>query len=718
MEFRIGDTFTDSLGRLTNEEQKAVKTTAFDLQMNPAGDGKQFHKIARARDKNFWSVRASRDLRLIVHKSAASLLLCYTDHHDEAYAWAERRKIERHPTTGAAQLVEVRELVREVTPPATSSSSSAPRTPAPVAAATTTTTTKKPAASLFADTADDDLLAYGVPPEWLVDVNAATEDTLFDVASHLPQEAAEALLKLAVGETPAKPERTPAGADPFKHPDAERRFRVMADREELERALNAPWDRWIVFLHPAQRSLVRRDFNGPARVYGSAGTGKTVVALHRAAELAQRYPKARLLLTTFSDTLAAALASKLRLLVDGDVLNRIAVGAIARIAHDLYEQHVGPADVADDETVRKLLLDAAAAAAASEFSESFLFNEWRDVIDDWQITSWEQYRDVQRLGRKTRLGEQQRQRLWTIFERVCGELAVRGKISTGGAYARAAEAVAATGRPVFDYIIVDEAQDVGVAQLRFLAVLAGGRANGLFFAGDQGQRIFQTPFSWRSLGVDVRGRSQPLKINYRTTHQIRRRADLLLDEQVADVDGLIEGRRGTVSVFNGAEPIALVFAGEYKEIEGVAAWMQERVTEGIRPGEIAVFVRSEAQLARAQAATQRAGLPGRVLTATDPTAGEAAVACGVMHLAKGLEFRAVVVMACDDEVIPLQERVESVTDPADLEEVYTTERHLLYVACTRARDFLLVTGTKPVSEFLDDLRSRDFETSAAAPLKA
>ncbi len=701
MEFRIADTFTDSLGRLTNDEQKVVKTTAFDLQMNPAGDGKQFHKIARARDKNFWSVRASRDLRLIVHKSAASLLLCYTDHHDEAYAWAERRKIERHPTTGAAQLVEVRELVREVTPPATSSSSLAPRTPAPIAAPTTT---KKPAPPLFADTADEDLLTYGVPPEWLADVKAATEDTLFNVAEHLPQEAAEALLKLAVGEEPAKPEVAPEEADPFKHPDAERRFRVMADREELERALNAPWDKWIVFLHPAQRSLVRRDYNGPARVYGSAGTGKTVVALHRAAELAKRHPKARLLLTTFSDTLAAALASKLRLLVSDDVRDRITVGAIARIARDLYQQHVGPAEVADDKTVRELLLEAAAATGASEFSESFLFNEWRDVIDDWQITSWEQYRDVQRLGRKTRLGEQQRRRLWAIFEGVRVKLASVGKISTGGAYAGAAEAIHSTGRPAFDHIIVDEAQDVGVAQLRFLAALDGGRANGLFFAGDQGQRIFQVPFSWRSLGVDVRGRSQALKINYRTSHQIRRRADLLLDEQVADVDGLIEGRGGTVSVFNGADPIALVFASEEQEIEGVSVWLRERVTEGIRPEEMAVFVRSEGQLARAQAATERADLPGRVLTDSDPTAGEAGVACGFMHLAKGLEFRAVVIMACDDEVIPLQERVESVSDPADLEEVYTTERHLLYVACTRARDFLLISGTTPASEFIDDLR--------------
>src|SRR6476469_9558438 len=118
MEFRIADTFTDSLARLTGEEQKAVKTAAFDLQINPAHPGMSFHKLDKAKDRNFWSVRVSADIRLIVHKTAGSLLLCYVDHHDKAYAWAERRKLETHPNTGAAQLVEIRERVQEVIIPA------------------------------------------------------------------------------------------------------------------------------------------------------------------------------------------------------------------------------------------------------------------------------------------------------------------------------------------------------------------------------------------------------------------------------------------------------------------------------------------------------------------------------------------------------------------------------------------------------------------------
>jgi len=244
---------------------------------------------------------------------------------------------------------------------------------------------------------------------------------------------------------------------------------------------------------------------------------------------------------------------------------------------------------------------------------------------------------------------------------------------------------------------------VSVAQLRFLAALGAGRPNGLFFAGDLGQRIFQQPFSWKALGVDVRGRSRILRINYRTSHQIRVRADRLLGPELADVDGIKQDRRGTWSVFNGPEPEIRVLDSPEAEAETVGQWLTARVAEGVKAEGLAGFVRSQNEVTRAQAALQASGLPHKVLDEdVETTAGTVSISS--MHLAKGLEFRAVAVMACDDEIIPSQERIESIGDDADLEEVYATERHLLYVACTRARDHLLVTGVAPASEFLDDLR--------------
>ena len=217
-----------------------------------------------------------------------------------------------------------------------------------------------------------------------------------------------------------------------------------------------------------------------------------------------------------------------------------------------------------------------------------------------------------------------------------------------------------------------------------------------------GQRIFQQPFSWIELGVDIRGRSQNLNVNYRTSHQIRTQSDRLLGAEISDLDGILQKRSDTVSVFNGPAPAIEVLKTEDEEIECVSKWIADRTKEGVVPHEFAVFVRSAAQLPRAQAAVEKAGIPFKILDENVNVASNYA-SISTMHLAKGLEFRAVVVMACDDEVIPLQERIEQVGDDADLQEVYDTERHLLYVACTRARDYLLVTGIEPASEFLDDL---------------
>jgi len=255
----------------------------------------------------------------------------------------------------------------------------------------------------------------------------------------------------------------------------------------------------------------------------------------------------------------------------------------------------------------------------------------------------------------------------------------------------------------YDFMVVDEAQDISVPQLKFLAMLANSQPNALFFAGDLGQRIFRQPFSWARLGVHIRGRSKTLRINYRTSHQIRRQADLLLDDELTDVDGNTESRYGTISVFNGPEPTVMECNRPEEETELVGQWILDRVEDRVAPHEIGVFVRSEAELDRGRAAIGSANLRYKQLDQHfDTTSGR--VSISAMHLAKGLEFRAVVVMACDDEVIPLQERVESIVDEADLEEVYDTERHLLYVACTRTRDHLLVTGVDPVSEFVDDLQ--------------
>ena len=690
MDFRIADTFTDSLSRLTGDEQKAVKTTAFDLQFNPANPGFSFHKLDKAKDKNFWSVRVNNDIRLIAHRTPGSLLLCYVDHHDKAYEWAERRKLETHPKTGAAQFVEIREKVQEIVVPKY----------------VETPKVKVKRQKLFSQIPDAELLGFGVPTEWLPDVRQATEDTLLTLTDHLPGEAAEALLELATGGKPRLPQPVTEATNPFDHPDAQRRFRVMTNVEELERALEFPWEKWTVFLHPEQRQWVERDYNGPTRVSGSAGTGKTIVALHRAAFLARANPDARVLLATFSDTLAHALHTKLRRLIGSEprLGERIDVHSLNTLGIRLHKSLVGPVKLANRNDVRDGLQLASQSVGGHKFTLHFLISEWEQVVDAWQLASWEAYRDVARLGRKTRLSEAQRAVLWSIFEQCRAGLKKQGITTEAAVFTNVASKLAKTNNRPFDFAVVDEAQDIGIPQLRFFAALGGSRSNALFFAGDLGQRIFQQPFSWKALGVDIRGRSRTLRVNYRTSHQIRMQADRLLGPQVADVDGNVDDRRDTISIFNGPPPKIQIHNNEKEESKTVSVWILEHMKAGVAPHEFGVFVRSEAQVPRARAAVEQAGIPFKVLDEhVETTSGFASIS--TMHLAKGLEFRAVVVMACDDEIIPLQERIETVGDDADLQEVYDTERHLLYVACTRARDFLLVTSVEPASEFLDDLKT-------------
>lgn len=693
MLFRIANTFQESLARLTADEQTAAKVTVYELQANPAHPSIQFHRVGKGKDKSFWSGRVSQDLRLIIHKRQDSLLLCYVGHHDDAYRWAERRKIDVHAVTGAAQIVEVREVIREVVRTVHTEAERPP--PLPHEATSTT--------PLFGSLKDEELLGYGVPEDWLNEVRAVTESELYELIDHLPVEAAEALFALATGEVP-EVASAGASADPFEHPAAKARFVTIADEAELEAALESPWEQWAIFLHPTQRDLVSSTFNGPARVSGSAGTGKTVVALHRAVDLADRDPNARVLLSTFSPELAEHLKVRLRRLLSSKprLGERIDVEALDALALRLYrfEFRVQPT-IASPDHIRGLLRKYADEAGVRH-SESFVVSEWEQIVDAWQIRTWEAYKSVPRLGRKVRLPEAARVHLWSVFEKVQSELASAGLRTHAEVYDALAEAYAQRDGAAYQHVVLDEAQDASATQLRFLANLVGDRTNGLFFTGDLGQRIFQQPFSWLSVGVDIRGRSRTLKVNYRTSQQIRERADRLLDPRTEDVDGEHQDRKGTLSVFSGPEPVIRLYPDEAAENAAVAAWLRSHLDAGFRPEEIGVFVRAEEQLARAKQAVGAAGLKSDTSEgAFQPAPGHVAVIS--MHGAKGLEFRAVAVMACDEDVLPLASRERAAADMVELAEVNETERHLLYVAITRAREELFISGVTPGSVFLQDL---------------
>jgi superfamily I DNA/RNA helicase/plasmid maintenance system killer protein len=691
----LADSFTASLAKLSNDEQKQAKLTAFDLQTDPNRPGLQMHRIDASKDPNFWSVRVNRDVRIIVHKTGDSVMLAYVDHHDDAYKWAQRRRIEAHPRTGALQIVEVRELVEEITlrpePPRQ------PDLPFLV--------TPPPSVSdlpLFARLSSEEALSIGVPADWVEDVLQASEDRFFALASHLPQEASEALLDYAVSGVLKQP--APVDASPVTHPDAQRRFRILEDHEELAAALDQPFEKWAVFLHPSQRALVERDYSGPVRIVGSAGTGKTVVALHRVARIVKTDADARILLTTFSDPLAAALSRKLRVLFseNAHLHERVVISSFLQAASELYALISGrKAYLVSREKLRGLLHDVAEGAGLTRYTPQFLLSEWEHVIDAWQIDSAEAYATVPRMGRKNRLGARQREELWAIFTEVRRQIRAKAMMTSADLFAIVTEHFSERTEKPYSHIVVDEAQDLGVAELRFLQAIVPDVSDALFFAGDIGQRIFQQPFSWKGLGIDIRGRSFTLKVNYRTSHQIRRMADHLLPENVRDVDGEADDRKGTVSVFDGVEPVVVIAPSWEAEKEAAAEFLQSLISQGMLPGEIGIFCRSNEQIGRSAEIAALAGV--KTVSSLTASGTEDAVLIGTMHLAKGLEFRAVLIVGCDEGVLPLRNRIADVADEFELDEVVSTERQLLYVAATRARDQLFISAIEPGSEFLDDL---------------
>lgn len=663
MTHRIADTFYDALSKLTAQEQKAVKTTVFDFQMDASLPGLSMHRVDRARDPNFWTARVNRDIRMVIHKRDQDTLLAWVGHHDDAYRWAETRRIESHPKTGAIQIVEARETVEDIVIP-------------------NYVQEDIPMPRLFADESDDTLLSWGIPTDWLETVRAVTDETILDIAGYLPAEAAEAIVQAATGVRPTPAEPIAASADPWSHPDAERRFRVMDNLEELKAALDSPWEKWSVFLHPAQREFVDQDFNGPARVIGSAGTGKTVVALHRAVRLAKS-ENARVMLATFNENLARRLAEKVPLIANSAVTERIEVVALQAAIAEQYREQFGSFEIATDQELKQLL-QAAADQQGNPVDRDFLFDEWSLIVDAWNVQSADEYRDLPRLGRKVRMAASRKDELWKVFQAARSSLAGLGKKTV----AQLAHELRHNGTWPYTNVLVDEAQDISVPELLLLGEKLGDAQNGLFFAGDIGQRIFRAPFPWSATQVEVRGRSRSLKVNYRTSHQIRMGSETLLPETLVEADGAEESRLGVTSVFEGPWPTVRSFKDRSDEMTGVSGWIAELVASGLAEDEIAVLVRTEVLLDELSGSWLKDFPKLNWLS---------------MHAAKGSEFQAVAVISLDQSVLPDEERLLAAKDESQLDEVMSTERHLLYVAATRARDHLWLSGVDPVSEFVMDL---------------
>lgn len=673
--------FFQSISRLAASEQPSVIRFVTELQQNPAHPGAQLHALASARSKDVWSGRVNDDIRVILHRDAGDLTLLHVDHHDRAYDWAERRDIERHQHTGMLQVVEVEELSKVVDRIIERRTDLAPRR--------------------FEGRGDDYLLSLGVPPQLMTAVREVrTDEQLLELVVLLPQDVGERLLDVADGKIVAPPPPVVPSTPPAQHPDARRSFYLVEDIHGLQAALNAPLAGWLAFLHPDQRRLAHGEFSGPVKVSGSAGTGKTVVLLHRARHLARQGQN--VLVTSFVTTLCANLQRHLNLLCTPQELSRIrvatigteAVASLIRAGHSCRP----PADKEVDDLLRKWSLLKGLTLPAP-----FVKAEWTSVILAQGIASWDEYRSARRTGRGRPLTVQERKQLWEVVAAVRDELLRSGKRPWPDIARLAAEALAA-GQSVsgYDAVLVDEAQDLSTQEMRFVAALCRSAPGNLMVAGDAGQRIYPGGYSLRALGVDVRGRSHVLRINYRTTEQIRRFADRLLGEAVDDLDGGSEARRGTRSLLKGPEPSPRGFPTLEAEISAAVAEIGAHVRAGEPCTSLAVFTRTNKHAEAVRDALESANLPGQLLDNHTPDLPDA-VHVGTMHRAKGLEFKRVYVLGCSSGLLPHPNALAGLDDPQDREAALAQERQLLYVALTRARDALWLSWHGSPSPFLTAL---------------
>lgn len=664
--------YFDAVGRLTAKEQAACNEFISKFLENQAHPGISLERLG-GKAGHLWSGRVTQDLRAILHQEGDAWALLHVDHHDPAYRWAERRDVGRHPVTGAFQVVEVRETVVEKQ------------------------IEKRRAAGLF-DARDDAYLAsLGVPPSWVPVLRQVTdEDGLLEVAEKLPPDVSDRLVRLAAGELVTPPAPVPASRPLEAAAAGSPGFYVVTDASDLAAVLAAPLDRWIAFLHPSQRAIVEASPKGAVKVTGSAGTGKTVVAMHRARLLARR--GARVLLTSFVTTLCENLQRNLRKLCTKDELARITVSTIDRQALAIARKADPKLESAVPEQVKKLVTSQASRHAPG-LSPAFVLAEWEAVVDAQGLADWHEYRTVSRTGRGRALSVAERKALWQVFGNVLVTLEARHEATWSILCRRAAAALASgDARSPYDAVIVDELQDLRPTALRFVRALAGDRPEGLLLVGDAGQRIYGSRSSLSSLGIDVRGRSHVLRINYRTTEQIRRAADRIAAATADDLDDGTEDRAQTRSLLRGPAPTFAAFGDRDAELADAVRWVKECRARGLAPDDVAIFARTGKRAEEALARLSAEGVAAVGLDDEHATAG--AVQIGTMHRAKGLEFKAVLVIDAGADTLPSPGVLRAALDPQDRDNALARERQLLYVAMTRARDLLRVTWTGKPCPFL------------------
>lgn len=696
--------FLKALAKLPKPQQRGVRQWITKFQADPTQRSLNYEKINGTRDSKVRTGRVDQCYRIvIIHPPKGQVYLCvWVDHHDDAMDWAMRKVFEVNPRTGSFQ---VWEPVEGQPPQVVEDHAVAHTGVDPI-----------PEKRLLSGHEDTDLLMLGVPEPLLPAVRSLRTDADLDgLAGYLPADASDALYLLASGYTvdeclkellrviDEKEAKAPAIdtediAAALERPESRQSFKVIEDNEELADILAAPLEQWRIFLHPSQEGVVRMNSKGSARVLGGAGTGKTVVAMHRARYLAKEVfcePGDKVLFTTYTTNLARDISDNLERLC-GDEFSRIEVTNLhSWSARFLRERGIKVRSKIVTMEQSQYFWEQVYDELGSEmkFSQTFFEQEWEKVVQAQNISTLEKYLRARRAGRGTRLTRKQREEIWQVFAAYRKKLDQAGKYEFADIIRMTFEAIDAEKIELpYRAIIADEVQDFRTADLQLLRALIPEGGNDIFVVGDAHQRIYGHKASLSRCGISVRGRqSRRLKINYRTTEKIRQWATGRLEGiEIDDLDGGSDDGRGEHSLRMGTAPKYTLYAGPEQEAEALVQTLKEWKDSGVAWEEICVVARKKKAVnGRYADILKAAGIPFvEIQKDASERLGEG-VRIASMHRVKGLEFPRVIIAGAQKSELGSRKKFAD----AKAKELYLEgERKLLYVAATRARDELVVMG--------------------------
>lgn len=698
----ISSDFFSSVLKLPKAQQdKAVKFME-QFRQDPKSPGINYETIQVARDKNLRSVRIDQAYRTIVlaPEKGNVYILLWADKHDDAYAWAQSKVLKINPENGALQV-----LASEYIDEAENLKEDA----------------QQSTQGLFSEIRDRHLIRLGVPEELIplvrkVEIPADVDD----LKKKLPDEAYEALAMLADGDSLDEvlsvygiqlhsEQETSIDTEDFSAaldmPESKRRFLLASDDEALQSMLDAPLEKWRVFLHPLQSKLINRDWNGPVRVLGGAGTGKTVVAMHRAKWLAEQFVTERdrkVLLTTYTKNLAADIEYNLKNICSTEVMRKIEVINLdAWVKRFLYQQGY-EIKLAFNEKQKNEIWEQALILKpdSPDLPDSFYFEEWEKVIQPQNVSTMADYFKARRIGRGVRLDRSMRKAAWPVFENYRLGLNDAGLKETEDAYRDAVSLISTKGIQLpYRSVIIDEAQDFGLNAFKLIRHMVEEQKNDLFIVGDAHQRIYGSKVVLSHCDIKIVGRSHKLRINYRTTEQIRHSAVAVL-KGIAfdDLDNGVDEQKGYRSLMSGEVPLIQCFSNANEEANFIVESLKALTPE--EQAKTCITARRHADIERYSAILTEAGIPYyKVDHNTLDDAHHEGVRLATMHRVKGLEFDTMYVAGVNDGVLPLA--VVDSDDPTIIREHEQRERSLLYVAITRAKRFCSISGFGKLSEFIE-----------------